>query len=123
MILVDTSALIRSLTGSRDALDRMEELVGAGERLRLSTLVLYEWRRGPRTPEELAYQEELLPSAEALPFDASAALLAADLFQALGSPRRRQIDIAIAATTLSAGAQLWTLNVDDFRDIPELDLA
>jgi predicted nucleic acid-binding protein len=122
VILVDTSALVRSLTGPRDALPRLEELVTAGERLRLSSLALYEWRRGPRTPEELAYQEELLPSGEALPFDSAAALRAADLFRTLGRPRRRQIDLAIAATAMTAGARLWTLDAEDFVDIPELFL-
>lgn len=122
MILVDTSALVRSLTGPRDALPRLEELITAGERLRLTSLALYEWRRGPRTPEELAYQEELFPSEEALPFDSAAALRAADLFRALGRPRRRQFDLAIAATALTTGARLWTLNVEDFADIPELVL-
>lgn len=122
MILVDTSALVRSLTGARDALPRLEELITAGERLRLASLVLYEWRRGPRTPDELAYQEDLFPSDEALPFDSAAALRAADLFRALGRPRQRQIDLAIAATALTAGGQLWTLNADDFADVPELIL-
>ncbi len=122
MILVDTSALVRSLTGPRDTLPKLEELVVAGERLRLSSHVLYEWRRGPRTPSQLAYQEELFPSEEALPFDAQAALRAADLFGALGRPRRRQIDLAIAAVALCAGAQLWTLNAEDFADVPDLVL-
>lgn len=93
-----------------------------GERLRLVSLVLYEWRRGPRTPEELAYQEDLFPSEDALPFDSAAAIYAADLFRALGNPRRRQIDLAIAATALTAGAQLWTFNAEDFADVPDLSL-
>jgi len=30
--------------------------------------------------------------------------------------------IWIAATALTAGARLWTLNVEDFADVPELIL-
>ncbi len=122
MILLDTSAVVLSLTGRRPALARLEELVTAGERLALPALVLYEWLRGPRTALELAVQEELFPSEEAVPFDHRAAALAADLYVRLGRPRRRQIDLAIAATTVAAGARLWTLNPADFADVPGLAL-
>lgn len=49
MILVDTSALIGSLTGARRAAPRLRALTAEGERFVLTTLVLYEWWRGPRT--------------------------------------------------------------------------
>lgn len=94
----------------------------AGERIRLPTLVLYEWRRGPRTPEQLALQEDLFPSSGALAFDSEAAIIAADLFVQLGKPRRRQADLAIAATALASGASLWTLNERDFQDVPGIEL-
>jgi len=32
------------------------------------------------------------------------------------------VDLAIAASALAWEATLWTLNVDDFHDIPGLDL-
>jgi predicted nucleic acid-binding protein len=32
------------------------------------------------------------------------------------------MDIAIAACALERGARLWTLNPDDFRDLPGLEL-
>jgi len=61
----------------------------------LPTLVLYEWLRGPRLPQELAVQEAVLPAQGALPFGAEEARTA---------------------------AALWTLDPDDFRDIPGLRL-
>lgn len=122
MILLDTSALVRSLTGPRVELPRLEHLVRSGERLALPSLVLYEWLRGPRLPAELAAQEELFPSEEAVPFDHRAAALAADLHVSLGRRRERQVDLAIAATVLAARARFWTCNADDFADIPGLDL-
>ncbi len=122
MILVDTSALVRSLTGPRTELGALEALVGEGRRLGLPALVLYEWRRGPRTAEELAVQEALLPSDRAIEFDSRAALLAAELYQQLDRPRDRGVDIAIAATALSHDARLWTFNPRDFRGIEGLDL-
>jgi predicted nucleic acid-binding protein len=32
------------------------------------------------------------------------------------------VDLAIAASALTHGARLWTLNAADFRDIPDLEL-
>jgi len=44
------------------------------------------------------------------------------LYRQVKRPRGREIDLAIAACALSSGAALWTLNVSDFRDVPELSL-
>jgi predicted nucleic acid-binding protein len=38
------------------------------------------------------------------------------------SPRRRQVDIAIAATAVSRDVALWTINRRDFEDISGLRL-
>jgi predicted nucleic acid-binding protein len=123
MIHLDTSALVGALTGPRSSSPILRAWLEDGMRLSLSTLVLYEWRRGPRTPEELENQEALFPSADAVSFGVREAEIAADLYRRLGRPRARQIDIAIAACAIAAGAEVWTLNPLDFRDIPELQLA
>ena len=122
MIILDTSVLIDALTGTRHALPKLEMALDRGHRLRLPSLVLYEWWRGPRTSGELAIQETLFPSEQAIAFGQKEAALAADLYRTVSRPRARAADIAIAACTLVNHAQLWTRNLRDFGDIPGLEL-
>lgn len=122
MIVVDTSALIDSLVGPRRSAPLMRALIEEGERLVLPALVLYEWWRGPRRPEELAAQEALFPSEAALPFGAEQAQAAARLYGLVNRPRGREVDLAIAAHATSRGVPLWTLNHEGFHDIPGLEL-
>ena len=98
-------------------------MIEAGERLALTSLVLYEWLRGPRSREELTAQEALLPRESALPFGPLEAALTAKLYKAVRNPRGRELDLAIAAHAIALEAGLWTLNVADFRDIPGLRLS
>ena len=123
MIHLDTSALIAALSGSRAQVAVLRRFVSDGQRLGASTLVLYEWWRGPRTEHELRDQEALLPSSQAVAFGAAEAALAADLYRQVLRPRHREIDLAIAACAIVQSAALWTLNPSDFADIPGLELA
>jgi predicted nucleic acid-binding protein len=100
----------------------MRDLIEQGERLALSTLVLYEWLRGPRTREELRAQEALFPGTEAVPFGAREAAFAADAYRKMRRPSGREIDLAIGACAIAHGAALWTLNRVDFADIVGLGL-
>lgn len=120
MILLDTCVLIDALTGSRRSAPALRAFIADGERLAISTLVLYEWLRGPRVPSELAAQEALLPSEAALEFGPREAKASAEIYRAVKSPRARSIDIAIAASAIAKDAALWTLNEADFQDIPGL---
>jgi predicted nucleic acid-binding protein len=122
LIHLDTSVLIDALTGPRRSARALRTLIEDGERIAVSSLVLYEWRRRPRRPEDLAAQEALFPADEAAPFGAAEAAVAAELYRALSRPRGREIDLAIAACAILQQARLWTLNVRDFRDIPRLSL-
>lgn len=101
----------------------MRSFIEAGERLGLPALVLYEWRRGPRLEQEVAAQEALFPSHAALPFGAAEANLSSELYKTVRRPRGREIDLAIAAHAILQDASLWTLNEEDFEDIPDLELA
>ena len=123
MILLDTSALIGSLTGECRTAPTLASFVREGRRVGVSTLVLYEWWRGPRTDEELSDQEMLFPRDAAFPFGVREAEIAAEIYRMMKRPRQRTVDIAIAACAIAQGAELWTLNPQDFRDIPGLELA
>jgi predicted nucleic acid-binding protein len=119
-ILLDTSALVDAFTGDKRSGPALRRAEDRGERLMLSSLVLYEWLRGPRGPEELAAQEELFPRDSARVFGPAEAARAAELYRAIPGARGREVDIAIGACALVWDARLWTLNLDDFRDIPGL---
>lgn len=122
MIQLDTSVLVDALTGPRRSAAALRQTIARGERVGLSTIALYEWLRGPRRPEELAAQEALFPLDEIVPFGTVEAVVAADLYRQVKRPRGREIDLAIAASALTHGASLWTLNPADFRDISGLSL-
>lgn len=122
MILLDTSVLIDALTGSRRSARALRGAIEQGERVVLATIVLYEWLRGPRGAEELAAQEALFPREAAIPFGPAEAARAADLYRQVRGARGREIDLAIAACALCQEARLWTLNHEDFGDVPGLEL-
>ena len=123
MIQLDTSALIAALCGLKLGQSGPRAWIDQGEPIFLSAPVLYEWLRVPRRTEELKIQEDLFPSYLAIPFGADEAEIAAAVYRKLKRPRGRQADIAIAACAITHGAKLWTLNSEDFVDIPALVLA
>jgi predicted nucleic acid-binding protein len=122
IVHVDTSALVDALTGPRRSLDALIALTEDGHRLALSTIVLYEWLRGPRARAELAAQEELFPAEAAVAFGPAEAALASRLYKQVPRARGREVDLAVAACALAAGGAIWTLNPADFRDIPGVRL-
>lgn len=123
MILLDTSVLIDSLSGPKRSAPALREAIVLGERIEIPSLVLYEWLRGPRVPEELSAQEALFPSAASVNFGPEEASLAAELYRSVPRPRGREIDLAIASCAITWEAVLWTLNADDFIDIPGLRMS
>jgi predicted nucleic acid-binding protein len=122
VIVLDTNVLIEALSGPKRLAPALRAAIVVGERMVVPSIVLFEWRRGPRTETELAAQEALFPAAHSLPFGAEEAALAATLYQAVRRPRGREIDLAIAASAIRLDAALWTINTSDFEDIPGLRL-
>ena len=120
MIHLDTCVLVDALTGPGRSAADLRALIEQAERVSFSTLVLYEWRRGPRRREELVAQEALFPAADAASFGYLEAALAAELYAKVRRPRGRELDLAIAACAIRRDAVLWTLNPADFEDIPGL---
>ncbi|HEU0143057.1 MAG TPA: type II toxin-antitoxin system VapC family toxin [Bryobacteraceae bacterium] len=122
MIVLDTSALIASLSGAKPSAGILRSMIERGERILLPSLVLYEWLRGPRVAQEISAQDALFPTESVLVFGPREAKLSAQLYKSLKRPRGREIDLAIAAYAIVREADLWTLNLADFKDIPHLRL-
>jgi predicted nucleic acid-binding protein len=122
LIHLDTSALVDALTGPKRSAPALRGILGGGERISISTLVLYEWLRGPRRQSEITHQEALLPADQAVPFGPREAAIAAHLYRVVPRARQRELDLAVAACALMREARLWTLNAMDYRDIPDLIL-
>lgn len=122
MIVLDTSVLIDALSGAGRSAPALRGAIANAERIAIPGLVLFEWLRGPRVAAELEAQEALLPSNEALEFGPAEAAISAKLYRGVARPRGRELDLAIAAHALARGSLLWTLNRDDFSDLPGLGL-
>ena len=122
MTFLDTCLLIDALTGPKRCAAALRSAIQDGERIVLPSLVLYEWLRGPRLPQELAAQESLFPSHAAVPFGWQESALSAKLYRSIHRARGRETDVAIAACAITHEAALWTLNTADFKDIPGLRL-
>jgi predicted nucleic acid-binding protein len=122
VIFLDTSLLIDGLTGPKHSGQLLLRAFDRGERILLPSITLYEWLSGPRTQEDLEVQERLFPGASTIPFGGEEATIAGRLYRTVRRPRNREADLAIAACAIRYDAELWTLNVADFKDIPGLRL-
>lgn len=114
--------LIAALSGARSRWSDLRSLLGTAGETGISSLTLYEWLRGGRDADEIGLQRSLFPDATVVPFTAAEAALSADFFRTLPRARARMMDFGIAACAVTHSAQLWTLNTEDFDDIPGLTL-
>ena len=122
LIHLDTSILIDAFTGSRRSMAALRRTTAAREVVTFSTLVLYEWLRGPRTLEEREAVDGFFASDSVAVFGSREAERAAGLYGKVKRARQRQADLAIAACAIEQNARLWTLNRADFDDVPGLSL-
>ena len=122
LIHLDTSVLVDAFTGPRRSLRALRRVTEAGDVTTFSTLVMYEWLRGPRSEGERAAVADFFASEMLASFGVREAETVAALYRQVKSARQRQADLAIAACAIEHGAKLWTLNVKDFADVPGLGL-
>jgi predicted nucleic acid-binding protein len=121
IVHLDTSLLVHALS-TADGRGLLAAAFARGDDLALSSVVQYEWSRGPLSAEELSLADGLFPPARIVAFQNDEARTAARLYRQLPRARTRQMDFMIAACAIEHGAALWTLNPADFADIPELQL-
>ena len=122
LIHLDTSLLIDAFTGSRRSLAAVRTATARRDSITFSTIVLYEWLRGPRTDVETSAVATFFAGDLLAAFGVREAERAAALYRRIRGARQRQADLAIAACAIQHGAVLWTLNPVDFEDVPGLTL-
>jgi predicted nucleic acid-binding protein len=122
MFHLDTDVLIWACSRSGGERSRLFEILEAGEDLSMSAWAWYEFRRGPRTPEQLAAADVLLGDGGIVPVSADIVEKAAEIFRLLGSPRSRAANVLIGVAATWIGARLLTRNARDFAGIPDLDI-
>ena len=119
---LDTDFLIYALAAAGRERRRLLELAESEVDLQISAVAWYEFARGPRTPEQLAVARSFFFADGIVPFSEELAILAAEVFRTLGSPRRWAADIAIGVTAAALDAVLLTRNACDFAGILRLEV-
>ena len=114
MIHLDTNLLIGAGdTADEHYLTARRVLAGAGP-FGCSAVAWTEFHSQPLPPVLHAATRGLLTGG-ILPFDEATAVLAGELYHLTGSKRRTRLDTMIAATAILAGAELATVDPDDFK--------
>lgn len=119
---LDTDFLVYALTSPGVERRMLHALSATEAQIQISSVVWYEFCRGPRTPDQIAVARSFFFEDSILPFSEELSILAADVFRQLKSTRRRSSDIAIGVTAAAMGALLITRNAADFAGIPDLEI-
>ncbi len=122
--LLDTNIAIRLRDGDDEAVEKVAALEGV---VLLSIMTRIELEGGVYAdPAQISARrprvDALLRTLPVLPFDGAAADAYRSIVEAAGFSRRKILDRTIAAQALAHQATLVTMNPDDFRDVPGLEL-
>ena len=114
MICLDANFLIGGVIEARPESQHLLAWAAAGETFCSAAPAWYEFLCGPVSPAQINSMLALL-SGGIIPFSNVQAQIATQLFNAVERPRRLRVDAMIAATAISQGAALATLNSSDFE--------
>ena len=114
MICLDANFLIGGVIEARPESRHLLAWIEAGETFCTAALAWYEFLCGPVSRPQVNTMLAFLTKG-IIPFDASQALIAARLFNAVERSRRLRVDVMIAAAAISQKARLATLNTEDFN--------
>jgi predicted nucleic acid-binding protein len=122
--LIDTNIAIHLRDRDVEVIERVAALDDA---VVMSVVTRVELEGGLHTNPALtairrARLQALLDTIPALPFDKDAAEAYRRILEATGYSRRKVLDRMIAAQALVCRAKLVTLNADDFKDVPDLEI-
>ncbi len=122
--LLDTNIAIRLRDGDDEAVEKVAALEGV---VLLSIMTRIELEGGVYAdPAQISARrprvDALLRTLPVLPFDGAAADAYRSIVEAAGFSRRKILDRTIAAQALAHQATLVTMNPDDFKDVPGLEL-
>lgn len=122
--LLDTNVAIHLRDRDPWVMDRVETLESE---VLISVVTRVELEGGVRAqPQHAAMRRQrldaMLAALPTIPFDADAADAYRLIVETVGFSRRKVLDRMIAAQALVLKATIVTLNGDDFRDVPGLDL-
>jgi predicted nucleic acid-binding protein len=114
MIHLDTNYLIGLLVKDSPQAQEVDAWLAAGQTLAASAIAWTEFLNGPVTPLEVTRAEAILQS-RIVPFGRPEAALAAELFNKTGRRRGSRFDCLVAATAITAQAEVATVNQSDFQ--------
>jgi len=114
MIHLDANLLIALVNPSDVHHATASLLLHEPEAFGCSAVAWMEFRSKPVHPIDIAALKAAL-AVGIIPLDESAADLAGDLYGLTGSKRSTRLDTMIAATAILAGAELATVNREDFE--------
>ena len=121
---IDTNVAIHFRDGDEDVFERIDALDGE---VMLSIVSRVELEGGvyqiaSESGARRMRLDRMLTTLPVVDFDAKSADAYRTIIETVGFSRRKVLDRMIAAQAIANRASLVTLNGDDFRDIPGLDL-